>query len=193
MNTHNLEKHTCLNPYYIAGNQVEKIHFFTGRDWQLSKSGEIVATQNRGWLSMYGSNSSGNSALEAIEYRRKRKPDLDGNYSFFIGADLYVNIAELDDFLFAPDVLEMRTKEKIYYGNRVYFMCGATDGHHPHLQTVELRSFMVGGYSKVDTTEFGRQVEAVVDVFKDNNIKLSTYDAAKILENKQAIIAAVEA
>ena len=185
MNTHTLEKHTCLNPYYIAGNQVEKIHFFTG--------GETVATQNRGWLSMYGSNSSGNSALEAIEYRRKRKPDLDGNYSFFIGNDLYVNTTALKDFLFAPDCLELSTKENIYYGNRVYFMCGATDGHHPHLQTVELRSFMVGGYSKVETTDFGRQVNAVVDVFKDSNIKLSSYDAAKILENKQAIIAAVEA
>ena len=180
MITHTLEKRTCLNPYYIAGNQVELIHFFG--------DGEIIATNNRGWLPMYGSNSSGNNVLEAIEFRRKRKPDLTGNYSFSIGSELYVNIAELPEFLYAPDVVELKTKDATYYGNRIYFVCGSTDGRLEHLENLELRSFMIGSYSDVILTDRGQKVVDIVQVFADSGIKMPSYDAAKILDNANNII-----
>ena len=184
MKTHKLERRTCLNPYYIGGMQIEKMHFFN--------NGEIIASANRGWLPAYGSNSSGNSALEAIEYRRKRKPDLNAKYSFFISDELYINTDALPEFLYAPDVLELETKEARHYGNRVYFECGSTDGRHEHLERVELRSFMVGCYSKIVPTPFGEKVKAIVSVFKDNNIRLSSYDAAKLMENSADIISAIK-
>ena len=180
MNTHTLEKHNCLNPYYIAGNHVELIHFFG--------DGEIIATNNRGWLPMYGSNSSGNNVLEAIEFRRKRKPDLNGNYSFSIGSELYVNIAELPEFLYAPDVIERESPDATYYCNRIYFVCGSTDGRLEHLEKVELRSFMVGCYSKIVPTDRGKKIEQIVQVFADSGIKMPSYDAAKILDNADNII-----
>ena len=185
MKTQMLEKETCLNPYYIAGNQIQNIHFF--------KDGGIVASSGRGWLPMYGSNSSGNSALEAIEYRSKRKPDLDGDYSFYIGGELYVNINMLENFLFAPDVLQHEGPDTTYYGNMVYFECGSTDERYPHLESVELRGFMMGHYSKCIPTARGEKIKAIVAVFADSGIKIPSYDAAKMLDNKDAIIAAMEA
>ena len=181
MKTKQLTKQTCLNPYFLeCGPQIEKIHFFGG--------GEIIATQNRGWLSIYGGNSSGCSALEAIEYRNKRKADLKADYSFYIGNELYVNINALPGFLFAPGVIELTTEDATYYGDRVYFECGSTDGRHAHHETVELRSFMIGGYSKITPTARGRKVSRIVDVFKDAGITLSKYDASKMLKESKSIL-----
>jgi hypothetical protein len=187
MKTSKLVKtHSCFNPYYlkcenVTGKQVERMHFF--------KDGAILATHNRGWLSMYGSNNGGNDVLENIEFRNKRKADLSAKYSFFIGDEVYINCAELPDFLFATDMVELSTKENICYGNRIYFTCGATDERHEHLTRSELRSFMVGCYSRVVPTDYGLKVKAVVSVFDDAGVTVSPYDASKMLDNSDSILA----
>jgi hypothetical protein len=180
---------SCYNPYSLVGDsanakQVEIIHFF--------KDGEILCSTNRGWLCMYGSNNSGNNALESLEFRNKRKINLSVEYNFAIGHDVYINCNLLPDFEYAPDMVEMTTKENIHYCNRIYFTCGATDDRHEHLTRIELRSFMIGCYTRIVPTEYGVKVSSVVDVFKDAGVTVSKYEASKLLDNSAAIIAAVE-
>ena len=104
MQTFKVTRQPIMNPYYIAGNQVSDIVIF-------DQSGEIVRA-GRGWFTgAYGSNNDGNSAVESIEFTRRRKFDRMRKESFFIGDILYIYSGDLPGFA--------ETGEEVCYKGRL--------------------------------------------------------------------------
>lgn len=184
MKLYTLGKSPGWNPYIIhGGNEISRISIFKG--------GEVIARTGRGWLPMTGSNNSGNSVLESLEYRRKRKSDFHADYSYFIGEELYICADQLPGFLFAPDVKQLATDENTYYGHMVYFECSSTDGRYPHLEKVELRGFMMGSYSKIIPTDRGEHIKRIQNALESVGVKIPSFEAAKVVDNAAAIVEAI--
>jgi hypothetical protein len=193
----NLTKETCLNPYYINGKQVRRIVFFN--------AGEIIGAANRGWLPMYGSNSSGNTALEALSYTRKVKENLDVEFSYYLpdgdswtgpAAALYVWTGDLPGFVDKGEKEAMTTAEAVHFGHFVEFVCGATlDSDSELIQAsiseVKPREFMLGSYTRSEPTDHGKHVAAIEAAMAAAGVEVRGLGINRMIEHKDAIIAAL--
>lgn len=194
MSTFKLYHETCLNPYFINGAQVLNIRFIQG--------GAVLCSTNRGWIA--GNNNKGCDVVEEMEFKRKRKVDLSADYPFFAttttgreglgskqGVDLYIPVSLLPDFVDHGEELAMEGDERIYYGHFISFEFESKQGlaaKYEHLQGVKSHKIMVGHYTRSENTPRGDKIEAILDLFGDSGARITSHQAGKLLDNKEAVI-----
>lgn len=194
MSTFNLYSETCLNPYFINGAQVMSIRFIQG--------GEVLCSTNRGWIA--GNNNEGCDVVEGMEFTRKRKIDLNADYPFFAttttgreglgskqGVDLYIPVSLLPGFVDHGEEVAMEGDERTYYGHFISFVFESNQGlaaKYEHLQGVKPHKMMVGSYTRSENTPRGDKIEAILDLFLESGASITSHQAGKLLDNKEAVI-----
>lgn len=173
-----LAKQGGYNPYFCANRKIEKISFYC------PEKGECLMTHNSGWLST-GCNNDGNSALEGLEYRDRRKPFLNLDEPHCVGDELFVPITALDDVVVEFDAFhtEYRDGER-KFGNHITFSYGATRTEFEHLKEVKPRRNLIGSYTRTEHVGMSKRVEEVHDLFRQTNkMNLSRLDIEKLLKS----------
>jgi hypothetical protein len=167
------------NPLFCFGKQVEEIVIF---DNQL---GVEVARHHIGWLAPQGtSNNPDLTVFDNIEFVNKRKVNLEADYSFIVKNTLYINTADLPEFVDLGEQVVQSGAYSLQYGHVVTFVSG--DRFDPTPRTMK---FITGYYTRYERTEYGKKLDELMSVLAIANIKISDYDADKLLKNKEQLLA----
>ena len=167
------------NPLFCFGKQVEEIVIFDNH------LGVEVARHFAGWLAPRGtSNNPDLTIFDNIEFVNKRKVNLAVDYSFMVKNTLYINTADLPEFIDLGEQVDVSGAYSLHYGHMITFVSG--DRHDATPRTMK---FLMGFYTRNERTEYGKKLDELRSALAIANVNISDYEADKLLKNKEQLLA----